>query len=881
MTPVNAACISDQGHNVANNNPLTPCLMRGTKIASIVAVGPSSVRLSNVIGRAIAENRMPIETVGEYLDAGEHASLLFMQSLRAFGRRTGNELEKLIRIFVDSTSKDNTFGVPALSSEVAPTTSIDEYLSHLEGLTYVDVLQGHPASQRLTNALADPEFGRLPLSQIFSDPITAREMLLLKPHFGRKSLVEFYQLAQDLTIRIFAQHYSEQSSLFSICAEVFQIPRDGHDQLSADIARTIGNIAPTDGGLIELMAWAWPVLNGREQDIINRRFGLDLNEIETLEEIGECYKLTRERVRQIEAKALRKLANRLAGSMFDMLLDNAAKEFWVAWPSTFITIEHIADAQRKLTPLTRLAINLADVRFVDWIALHGTSLGRGWLAPGVNAAAVESLAGRLGQWAANRALPLAIADSPFAAELALIEPAISLLNQLTCFDNYVFKDRPQIRLKRTVRLHRLMAANGISMSVDALYNLYRANYNRDGCSPRDLVIVMEDAAQLFLEIEEGLWFALGQGAGAREEDCPPCCDPLQLTPTDRNTVAGCLEIALRQRGPTSVGELYSDGHKILADGRAPSGIPWILAGRPELFVRVLPGVYALREQLTRECDLWGSAYPYLCNEAQARAYAFARKAGEPWGTYRFWHPAAELALCTWARFEAPEPLYHSLLDIARIEQWPIDDANRDEWLRIAAIKGRFEISIQGRPPASETRPELDRLLAACQIASERGAMNWLCINRIMGRRPDAAGGQALMSLMIALGCIDVPAGDPQDAILLPHPVRPRARELSVLLGHEITEPGFLGWEGDTGQNLINQVMQADPTIMGWVSHQELCDILRLNTALEAAASHHEEEDSDGEDLMERLMREHRRASEIARRNALAKELLEEDNEVER
>jgi hypothetical protein len=277
----------------------------------------------------------------------------------------------------------------------------------------------------------------------------------------------------------------------------------------------------------------------------------------------------------------------------------------------------------------------------------------------------------------------------------------------------------------------------------------------------------------------------------------------------------------------------------------------------------------------------GSPYPYLCNEAQARAYAFARKAGEPWGTYRFWHPAAEQALCTWARFEAPEPLYHSLLDIARIDQWPIDDANRDEWLRIAAIKGRFEISIQGRPPASETRPELDRLVAACQIASERGAMNWLCINRIMGRRPDAAGGQALMSLMIALGCIDAPAGDPQDTILLPHPVRSRARELSVLLAHEITNPGFLGWEGETGQNLIDEVMQADPTIMGWASHQELCDILRLNTAFVAAASHHEEEESDGEDLMERLMREHRRASEIARRNALAAEMFEEDIEVER
>ena len=37
------------------------------------------------------------------------------------------------------------------------------------------------------------------------------------------------------------------------------------------------------------------------------RFGLDGKEPMTLEEIGEVYELTRERIRQIEAKALRKL----------------------------------------------------------------------------------------------------------------------------------------------------------------------------------------------------------------------------------------------------------------------------------------------------------------------------------------------------------------------------------------------------------------------------------------------------------------------------------------------------------------------------------------------------------------------------------------------
>ena len=48
-------------------------------------------------------------------------------------------------------------------------------------------------------------------------------------------------------------------------------------------------------------------LTPREKAIITMRFGLDGKEPMTLEEIGEVYELTRERIRQIEAKALRKL----------------------------------------------------------------------------------------------------------------------------------------------------------------------------------------------------------------------------------------------------------------------------------------------------------------------------------------------------------------------------------------------------------------------------------------------------------------------------------------------------------------------------------------------------------------------------------------------
>jgi len=48
-------------------------------------------------------------------------------------------------------------------------------------------------------------------------------------------------------------------------------------------------------------------LTDREKKILLYRFGIDDGSPKTLEEVGNIFKVTRERVRQIEAKALRKL----------------------------------------------------------------------------------------------------------------------------------------------------------------------------------------------------------------------------------------------------------------------------------------------------------------------------------------------------------------------------------------------------------------------------------------------------------------------------------------------------------------------------------------------------------------------------------------------
>jgi RNA polymerase primary sigma factor len=59
--------------------------------------------------------------------------------------------------------------------------------------------------------------------------------------------------------------------------------------------------------LQEQLSGVLSTLPKREQDVLKMRFGLEGGYSLTLEEVGLCFNVTRERIRQIEAKALRRL----------------------------------------------------------------------------------------------------------------------------------------------------------------------------------------------------------------------------------------------------------------------------------------------------------------------------------------------------------------------------------------------------------------------------------------------------------------------------------------------------------------------------------------------------------------------------------------------
>ncbi len=62
-------------------------------------------------------------------------------------------------------------------------------------------------------------------------------------------------------------------------------------------------------------------LSDREQDIVRMRFGLDNGQPQTLDDVARAFKVTRERIRQIEAKTMAKLRHPLRGQRLKEFLD--------------------------------------------------------------------------------------------------------------------------------------------------------------------------------------------------------------------------------------------------------------------------------------------------------------------------------------------------------------------------------------------------------------------------------------------------------------------------------------------------------------------------------------------------------------------------------
>ncbi|MDF7675639.1 RNA polymerase sigma factor RpoD [Neisseriaceae bacterium ESL0693] len=101
---------------------------------------------------------------------------------------------------------------------------------------------------------------------------------------------------------------------------------DDDDSHLGDFIEDANNVAPADAAMYsslrEVTKDVLESLTPREAKVLRMRFGIDMNTDHTLEEVGKQFDVTRERIRQIEAKALRKLRHPTRSDRLKSFLDN-------------------------------------------------------------------------------------------------------------------------------------------------------------------------------------------------------------------------------------------------------------------------------------------------------------------------------------------------------------------------------------------------------------------------------------------------------------------------------------------------------------------------------------------------------------------------------
>lgn len=848
-------------------------------ILKIVENSDVSIRLRNAI--KVADGNLPFNTLGDYLAAGPNAIDRFL-SLQNLGRKSAKELDALLRSFASAG-----IGLkPVFTAEPTPPSLPPVHLRLrtrllrlFSKLSFPEIVTEFPTSTRLNNVLRAQLIETRPFSEFLADPSPVYAELLKLPNLGRTSVSELQAVVRDILTKFL---HSRGLSPDELDAAVSLILNEASpiEALVLDLeSLSLGTAFHANDAVAEqaetplfkVMIDALSQLDERTRIVLERRYGINQSQSETLEQISTTWNVTRERVRQIEAKGLRQLTLPSRLRPLKVALKREALEQIVSAAHDAATL-HENDRpsmMKRLPPTTRLAIDIvyraAPRGMIDQTFLkdHCKKWKNGWLLGNQPIGELNELLASLKARLRECLLPVSLDELLEGVDRELGATAVQLGTKVVVFEGYVAAGRVGPRRKRTIRLHSRLSAMGSMQDIRDLLAQYHRSCPSDRCSVRDAEIVMSDAPHLFLRVVDENWRAIGRAPapvsaivvdGSQTEADDAEFD-LLISVDEEANIASVLRNQLVQRGPQRFVDLRTNCASRLG-GRSINSLGPILL-TSGMFVRPLPGIYALAEQLPSSAVLPFDPPKFLLSEEQAKWFAMARHSAEPFGLFPLWTPAAEYALCRWSQTNASRPIYRSLLAVSTISEWPVAPETREHWFAVQRKDGMYELEFEPRYPLSQLMPPLDRVLAATVYIQSRGGISWISANRILKRRLDASVSAGLLALLVLCGAVK-PSGQWQGL----HEPGPALGAIRDKLSRVLHGTGILDWRSPDGKSFLEQVRNAyRGYLSGWVTEEAAEQLLAGMGADNIPATIPSMDEDEPMNALEALLQEHKKRAE--------------------
>jgi len=162
--------------------------------------------------------------------------------------------------------------------------------------------------QAITRALSDQSRAiRLPVYMMDMVNRLQRTMSEMTQELGRRPTVEELAERTGMTERQVNQLLMSLPEIHSLDEPIGDEESNELIDFIEDRSAPVPEEVATNSLLREMLEQALSLLDEREQTVLRMRFGLDDGNERTLEEVGTRFNLTRERIRQIEMRALDKL----------------------------------------------------------------------------------------------------------------------------------------------------------------------------------------------------------------------------------------------------------------------------------------------------------------------------------------------------------------------------------------------------------------------------------------------------------------------------------------------------------------------------------------------------------------------------------------------